>query len=186
MIVDKDGAHRQIFRLAYIARNIAFYRALAKYKGTFAQNFWIYAFNNYFDMAVLEWCKVFGSRGEPTHWSAVVQDADSFRAALLAELKLSRDEWRGYWEQMKNYRDLAVVHHMQDPRVTSYPTLDIALQATSFYYKFLVCALRDLPEEPMYFLPKNLESYYQRLLQHAEQVATAAYEASRGIEDKVR
>jgi len=133
----------------------------------------VYAFNNYFDMAILEWCKVFGSRSEPTHWSAVVEDPDSFRAALLADLALTRDAWDKYWEEMKNYRDLALAHHTLDPRVTSYPKLDVALRATCFHYKFLVEAIRHVPTNPVYFLPKELDSYYQRLLAHAEQVATA-------------
>lgn len=185
MTSDVDRIRSQLHRLAYIVRNVAYYRALADYSDSLDQNFWIYAFNNNFDMSVLEWCKVFGSRGEPTHWTTVVSDADIFRASLLTELKLTCDEWNSYWDEMKNYRDLSVAHHTTEPRLTKYPRLDVALASTFFLYGHLVDQLKDA-SDPIYFIPKKMSNYYQRLVPHAKDVARAAYEASRGIEDKVK
>jgi hypothetical protein len=179
-------ARTQIFRLAYVVRNVAFYRSLAPFQKSFAQNYWIYVFNNFLDMAVLEWCKVFGSRGEETHWSTLVEDPDAFRTAMLAEFHLTRDEWDKYWERMKNYRDAHIAHHTRDPRVTKYPHLDIALRACFFYYKHLLRELRNVKDDPLYFYPPDLEAYYERLLVHAREVSEVAYAASRGIEDKVK
>lgn len=185
MAHDKDRARAQLFRLAYIVRNIAYYRSLAVYCDSLDQNFWIFAFNNFFDMSVLEWCKVFGSRGESTHWAGVVRDEEAFRSDMLMELKLTHNEWVSYWKEMKHYRDFSVAHHTKDPRFTKYPRLDTALRSTFFLYGHLVNQLKDAPE-PVYFLPKDLSRYYERLLSHAGQVSAAAYEASRGIEDKVK
>ena len=185
MSTDTTGIREQLFRLAYIVRNVAYYRSLAMYCKSFDQNFWIYAFNNYFDMSVLEWCKVFGSRQEPTHWTSVVGDEDAFRTGMLAEIELTLAEWESYWTEMKNYRDISVAHHTKDPKLTKYPNLDTALASTFFFYGHLVTLLKDAPE-PVYFLPKDLSRYYEQLLSHAKQVSAAAYEASRGIEDKVK
>jgi hypothetical protein len=94
---------------------VAFYHSLAPFQNSFAENYWTYVFNNFLDMAVLEWCKVFGSRGEGTHWSTLVEDPDAFRTAMLGEFHLTRDEWDKYWERMKNYRDSRIAHHTRDP-----------------------------------------------------------------------
>lgn len=185
MTHDTDRVRTQLFRLAYIVRNIAFYRSLAIYCDSLNQNFWIYSFNNFFDMSVLEWCKVFGSRREPTHWTTVVSDEDMFRSDMLTELNLTDDEWESYWIEMKDYRDISVAHHTKNPDLTKYPCLDTALASTVFLYGHLVNQLSDAPE-PVYFLPKDLSRYYERALSLAKQISAAAYEASCGIEDKVK
>ena len=185
MTHDTDRVRAQLFRLAYIVRNIAYYRSLAAYGDSLDQNFWIFAFNNFFDLSVLEWCKIFGSRREPTHWASVVSDEHVFRSELLTRLKLTPDEWESYWSQMKNYRDISVAHHTKDPKFTKYPHLDTALASTVFLYGHLVDQLEHAPE-PVSFLPKDLSRYYERSLSLAKRISAAAYEASRGITDTVK
>jgi hypothetical protein len=185
VLPDANKARAQLFRLAVIVRNIAFYRSLSGYRRSLGQNFWIYTYNNFFDMAVLEWCKTFGSRSETTHWSAVVPDAEAFRTALLARLGITPDQWTAYWEDLKGYRDSSVAHHEVDPERTKYPLLDTALDSTCYLYDFLVEELR-IASDPVYFLPRYLKVYYQQILAQAEKLAKVAYEASRNVEERVK
>ena len=146
MTSDTDSVRALLFRLAYVVRNIAYYRALAKHKESLDQNFWIYGFNNFFDMSVLEWCKVFGSRAEPTYWTTVVADIQAFRESMLTELSLTRDEWDSYWDEMKTYRDFSVAHHADPPNQTRYPNLDTALASTIYLFGHLVNQLKAAPD----------------------------------------
>ncbi len=42
-----------LFRLVYVVRNAACYKALSQYKDEFEQNWWILIYNNFFDIAIL-------------------------------------------------------------------------------------------------------------------------------------
>ena len=86
---EKSSDH--IFRLIYVIRNAANYRSLVKYKNDFNQNYWILTFNNFFDLAILEWCKIFGVDSEPTHWKTIVDDHEAFRTGLLNFMKIGLD-----------------------------------------------------------------------------------------------
>ena len=98
----------QVFRLVFVVRNAAYHRSLHKYKDEFVQNYWILIFNNFLDIAVLEWCKVFGSNNDATHWSNKITKKDKFRAELLARLNYTESEWEAYWNNIKGYRDCVV------------------------------------------------------------------------------
>jgi hypothetical protein len=77
-------------------------------------NFWRVIYGNITDMAVLEWCKLFGSDDEenqPIHWKNIAPDPDSFRTALFSRLGIYESKWRSYWHEMKSYRDQSVAHH---------------------------------------------------------------------------
>ena len=113
-----------MFRLVYVVRNVACHRSLPEFKSRFCQNYWILIFNNFLDMVVLEWCKVFGSRSEPTHWSSHIKEQNTFREGLLKRLGLSKEEWETYWDSVKDYRDNLVLHHKRNPNVTHYPNLE--------------------------------------------------------------
>jgi len=67
MSMNKGQLVDQVYRLVFIVRNIAFHRSLLPLKDELDHNYWIFVFNNFLDMAVLDWCKVFGARSEETH-----------------------------------------------------------------------------------------------------------------------
>ncbi len=119
-------------------RNAACHRALAKYKDELNQNYWILIFNNFLHIAILEWCKVFGSHSQPTHWKKIVDDHSSFRQGLLETLEIRKSDWDAYWKDLKDYRDKFVAHHLVDPNITHYPSLDIALESSFHYYIYLI------------------------------------------------
>lgn len=177
---EKSSEH--IFRLLYVVRNAASYRSLKKYKDGFNQNYWILVFNNFYDAAVLEWCKVFGTDNEPTHWKTLVDDHTSFRKGLLARIGIGEHGWESYWKQVRDYRNNLITHHQKTPKVTQYPPLDNALEAAFFYYEWLV---KKLDELGIIQEPENLKDYYFSCLEQSMRFSERAFKATKEIEEKV-
>lgn len=172
----------QVFRLVYIARNIAYHRSLSEYKDDIVQNYWVYIFNNFLDISVLEWCKVFGSRAEETHWSNHINNVDKFRKDMLIHLGLSQAEWKEYWNQLKTYRDCGVAHYIYNPDITDYPKFDNALEVSYFYYDILIQELRSLN---VYDYPDDLKIYFNSCLDQAKEFSHTAYNSTRNIKEVV-
>jgi hypothetical protein len=172
----------QVFRLVFIVRNIAQYRSLEPFKDEFEQNYWILILNNFLDIATLEWCKVFGSRSEATHWSSLVEDIEGFRNGMLEKLGVSQAEWDAYWENIKNYRDQVVAHHQRTSDVSHYPDFGHALVSCFYYYEILIKQLRAFR---VYDYPDNLEEYFQKYLTQAEHFSDIAYRATKGLKEQV-
>ena len=172
----------QIFRLVFVVRNVAYHRSLLKQKDNFEQNYWILIFNNFLEIAVLEWCKVFGSNTDTTHWTKYidVDDQAGFRSNLWKRLNLTEQEWKDYRQKMKDYRDKVVAHDEYNPKITNYPDFSHALESCYFYYEILIKELRLLK---CYDYPDNLEEYFNRSLKQAEKISETAYDATRNIKE---
>ena len=172
----------QVFRLVFVVRNIAYHRSLYKYKDEFEQNYWILIFNNFLDIAALEWCKVFGSKSNLTHWSKHIKNQDEFRSNMLIHLNLSQEEWEEYWKSIKDYRDCMVAHHIHNPEIENFPDFNIALLSCYFYYEIIIKELRLLK---VYDYPDSLEEYYMLSLKQAENFSCTAYTSTLKIKDNV-
>ena len=172
----------QVFRLVFVVRNVAYHRSLHKYKDEFEQNYWISIYNNFLDIAVLEWSKVFGSKSNATHWSNHIDNEEEFRSGLLEHLNLSKTEWEDYWNNIKNYRDSVVAHHAHNPNITNYPEFNNALSSCYFYYQKLIIELRLLN---VYDYPDDLEEYYKSCIKQATMFSVTAYDSTRDIKESV-
>lgn len=173
-----------LFRLVYLARSAEMKRALTATEAEPALNFWRLIYGNQLDITVLEWCKVFGSDGEATHWKKLVPPADhnQFRNDLLASLGITADAWAAYWKEMKGYRDNLVAHHIEMNRVPNYPVLDIALKSSFFYYKYLINELRSLGETRY---PNDLEAYCIAFEKQAREIASQALASTAALKERV-
>ena len=176
---EKTSDH--IFRLLYVIRNAANYRSLVKYKDDFNQNYWIQIYNNFFDVAILEWSKVFGTDSEPTHWKTVVNDHLSFRNGLLNCIGLDESGWSNFWQGVNIYRNNIIAHFKKIPNL-SYPSLDVIINSTFYYYKWLQ---NDLDKRGIIQEPKHIEGYYDRCLNQAEIFSEKAYNSTINLEEKV-
>lgn len=185
------AAHKQLTGalqvVANLARCIALKRALAAADPDPALNFWRVLHGNLLDMAVLEWCKLFGSDDEDhqlVHWKNVFTDEAVFRGDLLAHLGTDLPTWTGYWHQLKAYRDQHVAHLDFSKRdVTHYPDLDAALASATYYYRRLIAELRAQGEARF---PDDLGAYYEEFLAQAREIAQAATASTRGFPERVR
>ena len=182
MAITEAQLKEHIFRLVYVIRNAAGYDSLSKVQDKFTQNYWIMIKNNFFDFVILEWCKIFGTDSEPTHWKNIVDDPNSFRANLLIRVHSNETDWKDYWEYMITYRNNLISHHQKDPGVTIYPDFDKAIEASYYYYDYLIKKLRDLGNTQY---PDNLKDYYDRCLEQATRFSETAYNATKDIEEKV-
>lgn len=166
-----------LFRLVYVVRNAACYEALSQYKDEFEQNWWILIYNNFFDIAILEWCKVFGTDSEPTHWKNLIADHDAFRQGLLSALGTDQASYAAYWETMMSYRNELLAHRFTNPSVKNYPTLDFALKSSFYYYSILIKMLKRYPDD--------LKDYYDRSFRQAVKFAELSYHSTKALKESV-
>ena len=73
-------------------------------------DFCITAYNNFLDICVLEWCKLFGDKKGEHYWGAVVTDTVKFEKELLQHLSVDTAAFEAYRLEMRAYRDKFVAH----------------------------------------------------------------------------
>lgn len=180
----KDDLITHLFRLVHLARNAHLKRVLTDIDPNPDLNFWRLILGSHLDISVLEWCKVFSSNAEATHWKNVVPEAeqDSFRTNLLSSIDMLQSEWENYWKKMKQYRDRQVAHYEELPPDAKYPILDCALGSSYFYYKYLITELRMLGETQF---PDDLEEYCASFSRQARKIAIKAIAATSDVSEQV-
>jgi hypothetical protein len=97
---------------------------------------WVTLNNNFLDIAVLEWCKLFGDDSGVHRWRKAVSNPDSFRAGLLTELSFSPVEWEDYIGEQRTYRDKFVAHLDKLP-VMNIPDLTASLTSVTALHSTL-------------------------------------------------
>ena len=144
------------------------------------------------DMAVIEWCKLFGSdhkEHQPVHWKNTIseEDHDSFRKGLLRHLNVGRDDWMNYRDEVKHYRDSHAAHlsvwRFRKGTDDRFPKLEIALEASYYYYDTLLARLAAVGFQHHY--PLNIREYCARYVAQATEVATKAIAATTDMVEKV-
>jgi len=147
----RDRVRRVVLLCASFGRNAAYYRAgwggeaqpllSERHPDT---SFWRQVNANFLDMAVLDWCKLFGDQKETPrarvgkhHWRRVVIDPVGFELALLGRLRMEGYEFASLIRKMRAYRD-EFVAHLDDGRVMHIPELDAASAAVDHYYCHMV------------------------------------------------
>lgn len=171
-----------VTRLRNVVMSALLKRALTSVDPDPTLNFWRLIYGNLLDVAVLEWCKLFGADSEPTHWKKVVSNHDAFRQGLLAALGIGHKKWVEYWEQMKAYRDALVAHQADGSPVRQYPSLDLALESCYFYYTHLIAELRALGETRF---PDDLRGYGARFAAQARTIAERALSSTNSFQEEV-
>ena len=155
-------------------------------------NFWRMIHGNLLDVAVMEWCKLFGSDHEehqPMHWKNVVprEEHEGFRAGLLNALGVPQKTWEAYWQQMKEYRDNHAAHFnaefLRPENDPHYPEFDLALEAAYFYYDWILKDMRNPGVQLRY--PEDIRDYCRRFSEQASEVATKAISSTADLEETV-
>lgn len=169
-----------------MTRCIASKRAMSAIDGDPELNFWRIQYGNSLDMAVIEWCKLFGSDDEVNqqiHWKNMFSDGDGFREGLFSNLELNQEVWNSYWKSMKGYRDQHVAHlDFKRRDVSNYPDLDLAVASADYYYGKVLVELRTMGESRF---PEELGVYYESFLKQAKSIALSAIQSTRNFEETV-
>ena len=92
---------------------------------------------NFYDICVLEWCKLFADKNDKHCWLKLIEDKESFKTALLENIDLNENEFENYATSMRKYRDKFVAH-LDSEYTAQLPRLEIADKAVEYYYTQLV------------------------------------------------
>ena len=173
-----------LFRLVHVARSVGMKCALTAVDSDPALNFWRLILGNQLDIAVIEWCKVFGSYGEPTHWKNIVpaKNHDQFRRDLLEGLGITPEALNDYWTEMKKYRDTLAAHHIELKKPDKRPVLDLALKSSCFYYRYLI---KELRSQGVTNYPDDLDAYATKFEEQAREIAKEAMTATAKLKESV-
>ena len=164
----RQESYRRVALLCcHCTRNLAFYRAGRKDDGSLLNksDFGATVNNNFIDVAVLEWCKLFGNDSEKHHWKNIVKSKTFFRNELLAYLKTDIKSFRKFWKKSTTYRNRFLAHLDSDETMLI-PEMEFARMSVSFYYDHIV---RQLDQSTIVLgYPRNLTTYYNECMRHAD------------------
>ena len=148
------------------------------------QTFWIMTVNLLGDAAAIEWCKVFGSWDEDTHWTQVIprESHDEVRAALLNELGFSQSEWETYHDGILRYRNELVAHHDLHASVAKYPHYDKAIVAANFMFNQL---RRAADPDELVDIPTSLDRWSSGVAENMSAIVRKAFQASASLGSNV-
>ena len=124
----RDRLRRVVLLCVHFSRNLAYYRAGHDRLTNASPSFWITIDGNFLDMAVMEWCKLFGDQKGRHSWVKVVTDPSRFEAELLSHLGIGPRELEGDVNEMRIYRNKFLAH-LDDLPVMDIPFLDRARAA---------------------------------------------------------
>ena len=139
----RDRLRRVVLLCVHFSRNLAYYRAGHDRLTNASPSFWITIDGNFLDMAVMEWCKLFGDQKGRHSWVKVVTDRSRFEAELLSHLGISPRELEGYVNEMRIYRNKFLAH-LDDLPVMDIPFLDRA-RAALISITITLCSVRPQP-----------------------------------------
>ena len=139
-------------------RNFAFYRAGWRDRHLVRDGpFWTAAVNNFLDIGVLEWCKLFGDQKDPHFWGKIVADQNGFEAGLYSELKVTDSEFVRFRDGMRAYRNRFVAH-LDSELTMRIPQLDLAVHSTSYYHSAIVA---EAGAEVLTGMPLDANDFYR-------------------------
>ena len=179
---NKDQIITHINHLVNLTRNIHLRRQLTAVDSNPKLNFWRVIYGGLLDLAVLEWCKLFGSNGETTHWKELVDDIDDFRNNLFNTVGIDQKQWENYWDKMIAYRNDFIAHDRDNLDLKTYPELDIALESSYYYYNYLIKKLRELGDHQY---PNDLREYCNQFSKQAQSIAQIAVASTLDIDESV-
>jgi hypothetical protein len=129
----------------HCVRNLAFHHAIGRrLRGMdraweHEHQFWVNTVNNCLDIAVLEWCKLFGRWSEEHHWRKIVSKnrQERFKTGLLARMRMTDQKFQKAQNNMLEYRDQFLAHLDTRPSIQLPHTL-FALRGTVYLYHELL------------------------------------------------
>jgi hypothetical protein len=139
--------------------------------------FWREAHANFFDLCVLDWCKLFADRRDGKHhWRRVVNEPDHFKEDLCKTLGVPPAKFDDLIAKVKGYRDRFVAHRDED-RMARLPRLELPKKAIAFLHERLAREAPSLQDWQCRGLPttaKQLDLEFTQAFQDAQSVYAEA------------
>jgi hypothetical protein len=169
-------------------RNLAFHRAGMQREVQFnlfalvhpQGAFWREAHGNFFDICVLEWCKLFADRDRKSwskhHWRRVVNEPDRFGEDLCTTLGVPAAEFDDLIAKVKDYRDRFVAHRDED-QMAHLPMLELPKKAIAFLHEQLAReapSLQDWQRQGLLTTAEQLDQGFTQAFREAQSVYAEA------------
>ena len=132
--------------VACFVQHLAYARGIRAAMESFIEHsrFWESTASTHLGQATVDWCKVFGTDCEPTHWKKLVADdagkqaIEEFRSGIRAKTGLTQPEWQAYHQKMVSLRGKFVAHfELNKPFSEPTPVFDTALHVTYAYQEWV-------------------------------------------------
>lgn len=163
----RDRLRRVALLGAHFARNLAYYRASSANIENNGSQYWITTQGNFLDIAVMEWCKLFGEKKGRHCWRNIVEDPSEFEEKMLLHLSCSKEEFETYIKEIRTYRDKFVAHLDSDLEM-NFPDMGTAKTVVFCYYSYIV--EKEASLEDLVNLPDNIEAYYNQCFEEASSI----------------
>jgi hypothetical protein len=174
-----DERQRRVLRLCCsFMRNLAFHRAgldIEVQRKLFDPRcaqaaFWLEVHGNFFDISVLDWCKLFADRKGKHHWRRVVEDPDRFEADLYTTLGVTADEFTTLITKINHYRNKFVAH-LDEEQTMLLPALEVARRAIVFLHERLAQEVRTYEDwQGLHATAEQLDRGFTQAFQEAQRV----------------
>jgi|GEM_PF-2707132 len=144
----------------HFTKNLAYHQAgIGEPDKELKNDFWRMANGNFAEIAILEFCKLFGGWNDQYRWQNVVEDENDFKKRIEVKTTLSFVEFENYVKEIKLYRDKYLSHHDQE---IEFPRLQIATTAVFAYYQYII------ERYGAGGFPLDLKSFYMNSFKEAE------------------
>jgi len=149
-------------------RNLAYLEAMAECQESWEHaEFWIAAHNNFLDVGILEWCKLFAESTGKHYWAQSISDHPAFLVELVQATGKSDSEFSEYRDGLRRYRNRFLAH-LDEDNVYRLPRMTAAVSSTKLLLTWLV-----EKEDNCDALPTDHvtgEVFYVHVLEHARAV----------------
>lgn len=148
---------RSALLCCHFIRNLSYYRAgWINHQVKFPRNeIWATINNNFLDVAVLEWCKLFADGRAKHCYKKVVLEPSNFLPQLLFDYGGTLSEWDGFLKLMRAYRDKFIAH-LDSDLTMNIPKMDLAEFSVHYFYDTIKAEQNG---EIFDSLPYNLKEY---------------------------
>jgi hypothetical protein len=105
---------------------------------------WTQMINDNYSMGVLEWCKIFGTNSEPTHWKTVLGEDKAVGENIQKACGIIKTDWDLVWQQMTDIRNIRVSHNVFDyDEILVLPDMDFIIKSCKAMYEFVLSFFSD-------------------------------------------
>ncbi len=162
-----EGRIRRTFQLTnYCIANIAAYRVNWQSENNVRHqrvdsDFWMRANSAFFDMAVIEWCKLFSDNNGKHHWSLTFPKKQEWKNLLLRHMQLDEDAYDFELHKIRSYRN-SYVAHLDEPKSMTYPLTEFMLKSSEFLYDSIKTS--EHTKRSIGAVYESANTYYLRLM----------------------
>ncbi len=167
--------------LAIFAKQVELKRALAVADPQPQLEFWRLMHGGLSNLAVIEWCKLFGAKGSNAlHWQRVYSDREcEFRTGLRAATAMNDPAFTVYWRNIKSWRDSNFAHFDPDAELPpKWPNFDTAIAAADYYYSWVNV---ELAKSEFHLHPATLKTFRQTVRSGYDKAAALAVHSTKDL-----